>query len=96
MLRRLPLRLPSFCQRGQRYAFCSAPRYSSLRIIGRKSTVYSTLAAHATAPTSAVGSLRYASVRMKAMAPESQDMLSTHAQTEVDVIVEGTPLDGDR
>ncbi|CAK0784894.1 hypothetical protein CVIRNUC_008099 [Coccomyxa viridis] len=29
------------------------------------------------------------------MAPESQDMLSTHAQTEVDVIVEGTPLDGD-
>ena len=96
MLGRLPLRLPSFCQRGQRYAFCSAPRYSSLRIIGRKSTVYSTLAAHATVPTSIVGSLCYTSVRIKAMAPESQDMLSTHAQTEVDVIVEGTPLDGDR
>ena len=96
MLGRLPLRLPSFCQRGQRYAFCSAPRCSSLRITGRKSTVYSTLAAHATIPTSIVGSLRYASVRIKAMAPETRNMLSTHAQTEVDVIVEGTPLDGDR
>ena len=58
--------------------------------------MYSTLAAHATVPTSIVGSLRCASVRIKAMAPESHDMLSTHAQTEVDIIVEGTPLDGDR
>ncbi len=58
--------------------------------------MYSTLAAHATGSTSIFGFLRYASVRIKAMAPESQDMLSTHAQTEVDVIVEGTPLDGDR
>ena len=96
MLGRLQLRLPSFCQRGQRYASCSAPFHRSLRITGRKSIVYSTPATHATVPTSTVGSLRYVSFRTKAMAPESHDMLSTHAQTEVDVIVEGAPLDGDR
>ena len=31
-----------------------------------------------------------------AMAPEANDMLSMHEGIEVDVIIEGRPLDGDR
>jgi len=32
----------------------------------------------------------------KAMAPEANDMLSSHAGIEVDVMIEGRPLSGDR
>ena len=32
----------------------------------------------------------------RAMAPEANDMLSLHEGIEVDVIIEGRPLDGDR
>ena len=58
--------------------------------------MYSTPAIPALAPAPITGSLRYVSFRTEAMAPETHDMLSSHAQTEVDVIVEGAPLDGDR
>ena len=34
--------------------------------------------------------------RTKAMAPEVEDMLSTHPEIEVDIIIEGKPLNGDR
>lgn len=33
---------------------------------------------------------------VRAMAPKAHDMLSSHAGIEVDVIIEGRPLNGDR
>ena len=34
--------------------------------------------------------------RTKAMAPEAEDMLGLHPEIEVDIIIEGRPLNGDR